>query len=93
MRLSEHHKSECPVGTGHFANENTSTSAGSIVDFVDADKRLRTEQAQAALLGHQLQCTCTDGVVSYWLSRWGYVREFASLDDVRNFLRQLGAVA
>lgn len=72
---------------GREQNEpsNSATGAG-------AHKAFLTLRAQLALLGHALSRTdASDGPSSYFVSRWGMVRELRDLDAVQRFARQVGA--
>lgn len=51
-------------------------------------------RAVLALAGHELCRTeAADGPRSYFVSRWGMVRELRTLDDVKRFAEQVGAPA
>ena len=46
-----------------------------------------TLQARAALAGHQLFRTAAeDGAVQYFVSRWGMVKAFGSVEEVGRWL-------
>lgn len=56
------------------------------------DKEFASLRAHAALRGHALhRSNPADGPTRYWVSRWGMTRELTTLQDVRDFLRQIGA--
>lgn len=58
------------------------------------EKDFQTWRAALALAGHELCRTeAADGPRSYFVTRWGMVRELRSLDDVRRFAEQVGAPA
>lgn len=55
------------------------------------DKAFQTLRAQLALEGHTLSRTdAGDGLCSYFVSRWGMVRELRDIEAVRAFARQVG---
>jgi hypothetical protein len=48
-------------------------------------------RARFALAGHQFhRSNPADGCVLYYATRWGLVRELASLEDAERFLHQIG---
>ncbi len=57
----------------------------------DIDKAFSTLRARLACAGHALSRTdASDGPCSYFVSRWGMVRELRTLDDVQHFAEQCG---
>ena len=55
------------------------------------DKAFSTLVAQLALQGHTLtRSNPSDGMVSYYVTRWGMVRSLPDLDTVKAFVRQIG---
>lgn len=59
---------------------------------VRPDKRLATRRARAALWGATLLASEDDrGRPIYIVNRWALIRAFADLDQVDEFLRQVGA--
>ena len=83
-------KQESPAATGLPTPNQTHNAI--ITESHRNEKRYRTVQALAALLGYQLQRTHVehDPRESYWLSRCGRVLEFRALDDVSDLLRIVG---
>lgn len=58
------------------------------------EKDFQTWRAVLARAGHALSRTeAADGPRSYFVSRWGMVRELRSLDEVKRFAEQVGAPA
>jgi hypothetical protein len=56
------------------------------------DKAFSTLRACLARGGHALsRGDASDGARTYFVSRWGMVRELRTLDDVQNFADQVGA--
>lgn len=80
---------EKPTGDGN-------PTAGTIndLDFPTGQrprKAFETLRAEFALQGHRLHRTDpTDGPVTYWVERWGQVRNLSTLDDALEFLKQIG---
>lgn len=58
----------------------------------DADRKaFQTLRARLALAGHTLSRTeATDGSCSYFVSRWGMVRELRDLQAVEAFAKKAG---
>jgi hypothetical protein len=55
------------------------------------NKAFQTLRARLARAGHALSRTdADDGARSYFVSRWGMVRELRTLDDVQRFAEQVG---
>ena len=64
---------------------NSATGAG-------ADKAFLTLRAVLAMAGHALsRSDASDGERTYFVARWGMVRELRTLDDVQRFAQQVGA--
>lgn len=58
------------------------------------EKDFHTWRAALALAGHELCRTeAADGPRSYFVTRWGRVRELRTLDEVKRFAEQVGALA
>lgn len=80
---------EKPTGDGH-------PTAGTIndLDFPTGQrprKAFETLRAAFAMQGHALHRTDpADGPVTYWVERWGLVRNLSALDDALEFLKQIG---
>ena len=56
-----------------------------------ADKAFKTIAATLALHGHILtRSNPSDGPVTYYVTRWGLVRNLPDLDVVHAFVRQIG---
>jgi hypothetical protein len=78
-----------PAGNWH------STAGGTDTRIVGAGqapgKEFATLQARAALVGHALhQIITADGETRYLASRWGLTRELPTIEDVRQFVEQIG---
>lgn len=78
-----------PAGNWH------STAGGTDTRIVGAGqtpgKKFATLQARAALVGHALHEIITaDGQARYLASRWGLTRELPTIEDVRQFVEQIG---
>lgn len=69
------------------------TNVTSILGDLDADRKaFQTLRARLALAGHALSRTdSSDGPCSYFVTRWGMVRELRDLDAVKRFAAQVGA--
>lgn len=69
------------------------TNGGRVHGDLDADRKaFQTLRASLALEGHVLSRTdSTDGPCSYFVTRWGMVRELRDLDAVKCFAAQVGA--
>lgn len=84
--MSAPQKSESPVAAGQIADQNAVS-----VSIVRDEKPFCNLRAAFALKGHTLTRTDrADGVVTYFVSRWGMVRHLGSLDEARGFLRMIG---
>ena len=60
----------------------------------NTDKEFSTLRAQFALHGHGLhRTTAATGEATFYSEKWGMVRFLATLDDVRQFLAQIGGAA
>lgn len=54
-------------------------------------KTLATLQAEFALTGHAMAWHADDaGTITILVSRWVFTREFGSIEQAREFLRQVG---
>lgn len=54
------------------------------------EKEFASLRAQAALHGHELhRSNPADGKIRYWASRLGVTHDLKTIDEVRNFMRQL----
>ena len=85
------HKDEGPtvaaVGLHEIAQSVSLNSATSGAE----NKAFQTLRARLALAGHALSRTdASDGTRTYFVSRWGMVRELRTLDDVKRFAEQCG---
>jgi len=56
-----------------------------------ADKAFQTWRAKFALKGFELRILSDDGAAVLMVSRWGLVREFATLAELEAFAAQVGA--
>ena len=66
-------------------------TGGSGPATLEIDKAFSTLRARLARAGHALSRTdADDGARSYFVSRWGMVRELRTLDDVQRFAEQVG---
>ena len=71
--------------------QDTTMTAGSGVGTLETDKAFYTFRACLARAGHALSRTdAIDGARTYFLSRWGMVRELRTLDEVQRFAEQCG---
>ena len=86
------HKSESPAATGLNADKITDTSIiGAAEKTGNPDKTFATLRARFAMHGHSLHRTDpSDGAVTYWAERWGFVRYLPTIHDVALFLAQIG---
>ena len=58
----------------------------------EIDKAFSTPRALLAFTGHVLSRTdAGDGPHAYFVSRWGMVHEFGTMDDVQRFADQIGS--
>ncbi len=58
------------------------------------EKPFQTLRAALAFAGHELRRSdSADGPRSYFVTRWGMVRELRTLDEVKRFAEQVGAPA
>lgn len=63
----------------------------SAVPATAADKAFATLAAQYALAGYALiRELATNGTVSYYCTRWGYLKPLADLDAARAHLPEIG---
>ena len=73
-----------PLRLAHSISLNSAISGGD-------DKAFFTFRAQLARAGHALSRTdASDGTRTYFVSRWGMVRELRTLGDVKRFAAQVG---
>lgn len=76
---------------------SASTRSAEAVDAAvsaGADAEFATLAAQYALAGHALiRSGSDDGLAPFVATRWGWIRPLASLDEARDFLRQIGSAA
>ena len=74
-----------PLGLAQSVSLNSAKSGAD-------DKVFYTYRAQLAREGHALSRTdASDGTRTYFVSRWGMVRELRTLGDVQRFAQQVGA--
>lgn len=67
-------------------------TAGSGVATPEDNKDFQTLRARLAIAGHALSRTdASDGPPSYFVTRWGMVRELRDLAAVAAFAEQVGA--
>ncbi|MDM0002704.1 hypothetical protein QTI24_29170 [Variovorax sp. J22P240] len=85
------HKEKAPGDCGaEGSQESQDCTANSTQP--DADKAFATLRAVAALQGHELRRTDhADGRPVYFIARWGLVRHFGSLAQVRAFVARIGS--
>lgn len=56
-----------------------------------AKKEFSTLRALAAMRGHALhRSDPADGPVKYWATRWDMARDLQTIEEVRDFVRQIG---
>lgn len=62
-----------------------------IITPVRSEKSFATLQAMYAIAGHALYKTANEsGKVVYLVSRWGHIRELITMQEVEQFLAQIG---
>ena len=66
-------------------------SGAEIITPVKSEKSFATLQALFAIAGHALHKTADEsGKAVFLVSRWGYVRELITMQEVEQFLVQIG---
>lgn len=77
--------------TGDANHPAGSTDRASVFDTPTTDKEFFNLRARAAMRGHELhRSNPADGPARYWASRWGLARDLRTLQEVREFLAQIG---
>lgn len=83
MTAKEKARSDCGAPGLH---KNTDAA-----NSTDADKVFNTLRAVAAMRGHELRRSDRDdGTSVYFVTRWGLVKHFDSLAQVRAFMGKIG---
>lgn len=79
--------------TGDANHPAGSTDRASVCDAPATNKEFATLRARAAMRGHELhRSNPADGPARYWASRCGMTKELRTLQDVHDFLRQIGSI-
>ena len=81
---------EVPTGEGNPTAGNT-INEWNFPTERHCDKAFSTLRAAFALHGHNLHRNDpVNGSVSFWVERWGLVRQLPTIDAMRRFLEQIG---
>lgn len=87
------HKKKTPLEGCNLSKSADDQSKGVNTMLIQLDarrKRFANLQALAAMRGHEVRKS--DDGERFFVSRWGYVREFATLEALHDFIvHQLGA--